>query len=211
MAKKETFIMVSLEEEEAKKLAQVISNDTCRSILDYLAQKKATETELANDLNIPISTVHYNLKHLLDSKLVEAEEFHYSEKGKEVLHYSLANKYVIIAPKAVTESFRNKLKSIIPAIAIIGVLSLVVQYASRISSSIGSYGSSAMTKAAPAAERAVMESAPSQAMMLAKDAGIQAAQPAASQPIGLWFAVGAILCLSIYLFIDYLIKKKRGA
>jgi DNA-binding transcriptional ArsR family regulator len=114
MAKKQTFLMVSLEEDKAKKLAQVISNDTSRKILDHLANKKASETELAKELSLPISTVHYNLKALLETKLVEATEFHYSEKGKEVLHYSLANKYVIIAPKAVTESFKDKLKNLLP-------------------------------------------------------------------------------------------------
>lgn len=210
MAKKDTFLMVSLEEDEAKKLAQVISNDTCRSILDYLAQKKATETELANDLNIPISTVHYNLKHLLDSKLVDAEEFHYSEKGKEVLHYSLANKYVIIAPKTVSDSFRNKLRSIIPAIAIIGVLALIIQYAQRFID----FGGAIMMKAAPATERLVATEAPAAqeaAVMAVQESSKTMAATVSTQPIGLWFAIGAILCLSIYLFVDYLIKKKRGA
>ena len=76
MAKKETFLMVSLEEDKAKKLAQVLSNDTSRKILDHLSNKKATETELSKELNLPISTVHYNLRHLLASRLVEAGEFH---------------------------------------------------------------------------------------------------------------------------------------
>jgi len=62
----ESFMLVSLKESKAKKLAEVIGNDTCRKILDFLASKKsATETEISKDLNIPISTVHYNLKHLL--------------------------------------------------------------------------------------------------------------------------------------------------
>ena len=127
MAEKETFVLVSLEENKAKELAQVISSDACRKILDHLSAKKATESEIAKELNMPISTVHYNLKNLLQSKLVEAKEFHYSEKGKEVLHYSLANKYVIIAPKGATESFKSKLKSLLPVVGIIGVLSFVIQ------------------------------------------------------------------------------------
>ena len=111
---KTSFLLVSLKEDKAKELAQVISNESCRKILDYLADKEdATETELAKALGIPISTVHYNLKHLVNGGLVSVEEFHYSEKGKEVNHYKLANKYIIIAPKT-TYGIKEKLKSILP-------------------------------------------------------------------------------------------------
>jgi DNA-binding transcriptional ArsR family regulator len=58
----EKFLLVSLKEDEAKKLAQVISNDTSRKILDFLASRKdATETEIATHLEMPLSTTHYNL------------------------------------------------------------------------------------------------------------------------------------------------------
>ena len=97
---KKSFLLVSLKEDKAKELAQVISNDTCRKILDHLAEKEdATETEIATTLQLPISTVHYNLHHLMKAGIVNVEEFHYSEKGKEVNHYKLANKYIIIAPR----------------------------------------------------------------------------------------------------------------
>ena len=111
----ESFLLVSLQEDQAKQLAQVISSNTSRKILDFLANTKdATESDIAKGLKVPISTVHYNLQHLLEAKLVHAEEFHYSEKGKEVLHYSLANKYVIISPKAAPESLKEKLMKILP-------------------------------------------------------------------------------------------------
>src|SRR3989339_473603 len=114
MAKKEeTFMLVSLEESKAKKLAQIVSNDTCRKILEHLAKKESTETELSKELDMPISTAHYNLKMLVENGLVKAEEFHYSEKGKTVNHYSLANKFIIIAP-AGTESLPSKLKKFLP-------------------------------------------------------------------------------------------------
>ncbi len=58
---KEKFVLVSLKEDKAKELAQVISNESCRKILDYLAEKQdATESDLASKLGIPISTIHYN-------------------------------------------------------------------------------------------------------------------------------------------------------
>jgi DNA-binding transcriptional ArsR family regulator len=125
----EKFIMVSLKEDDAKQLAQVISNDTSRKILDHLSEvKDDTETDIAKKLKVPISTVHYNLRALIKAKLIHANEFHYSEKGKEVNHYSIANKYVIIAPKNAPETLRDKLKKILPVIGIIGFGTALVQF-----------------------------------------------------------------------------------
>jgi DNA-binding transcriptional ArsR family regulator len=122
----EKFVLVSLQEDKAKKLAQVITNDSCRKILDYLSEKSATESQLAKLLGLPISTVHYNLKQLLDGGLVTADEFHYSEKGKEVLHYKLANKYIIIAPRTVY-GIKEKLKSILPVILMVAAAAGFIQ------------------------------------------------------------------------------------
>ncbi|MBI2658887.1 helix-turn-helix domain-containing protein [Candidatus Woesearchaeota archaeon] len=122
---KQSFLLVSLQEDKAKKLAQVVSNESCRKILDYLAEKESTETELAKNLQLPISTVHYNLKQLVDAGLVSSEEFHYSKKGKEVSHYKLANKYIIIAPKS-TFGLKEKLKSLLPVLLIASGAALAI-------------------------------------------------------------------------------------
>jgi DNA-binding transcriptional ArsR family regulator len=111
---KESFMLVSLKEDKAKKLAQVMANPSCIKILEYLAGKDATETQVAKDLKIPLSTVHYNLQQLVDAKLVVVDEFHYSEKGREVNHYKLANKYIIIAPQEDNPNFLQHLKKYIP-------------------------------------------------------------------------------------------------
>jgi DNA-binding transcriptional ArsR family regulator len=126
---KDPFLLVSLEENESKALAQVMSNDTARKILDILSKHESlTETDIAKKLDAPLSTIHYNLQALVKANLVKTEEFHYSEKGKEVNHYALANKIIIIAPKnARTESFRDKLKSILPIALIVAAVGVVMQ------------------------------------------------------------------------------------
>ena len=118
---KEKFLLVSLNESKSKQLAQAISNESCRKILDYLADKEASESELASKLNIPISTVHYNLQQLQKGGLVVVEEYHYSEKGKEINHYKLANKYIIIAPKS-TYGIKERLKSVLPVALLLLIL-----------------------------------------------------------------------------------------
>ncbi len=99
---------------KSKKLAQVMTNDSSRKILDYLGRKEdATESEIAKELDLPVSTVNYNMKQLVDAGFLTADEYHYSEKGKEVTHYKLANKLIVIAPKT-TFGFKQKLRSILP-------------------------------------------------------------------------------------------------
>ena len=128
---KESFILVSLEDEKTKKLSQSITNETCRKILNYLSEKEdATETQISNDLGIPMPTVNYNMKLLVENGLVEINEFHYSRKGREVDHFSLANKMIIISPKK-DEKLLSPLKKLLPVVAIIGVIGYGINFFSK--------------------------------------------------------------------------------
>lgn len=190
MAKGETFLLVSLKEDEAKKLAQVISNDASRRILNFLAAKNATESELAKDLNMPISTVHYNLGQLLKTGLVETKEYHYSEKGKEVNHYSLSKKYIIIAPS--TLGIKSRLKGILPMALITLVGAGLIHFFSRQMAGTA-FGT------AKAAEQVMMASA---------EAAPAITQPAAGLPVSLWFLLGGICVIAVYIIIGLI---KRGS
>jgi DNA-binding transcriptional ArsR family regulator len=228
MAKK-SFLLVSLKESKAKKLAEVISNNTCRRMLDYLASKQdATESEIAKELGIPISTVNYNMKALVEAKLVKSDEYHYSPKGKEVNHYRLANQYVIIAPEGEKELIREKLKSIIPTALIMGAAAAIIKIFSTSFSATAGYTAPAMMKAAgeaaPAAaplmqasramaDEAAMEAAPMAEEFVAENAPtvVETGRQAASQmpEIALWFFIGAVAGVAVYLLIEYIIKKVR--
>ena len=196
---KETFMLVSLKEDKAKKLAQAISSPTCRKILDYLANKEATETEIADKLKIPISTVHYNLSQLKESKLVETEEFHYSKKGKEVLHYKLANKYIIIAPKESSASLLESLKTLLP---VVGIIAAGV--------GVWNYVSHKATETVAATATFAQEAAP-EAMLYAKSAAMDAVPTLISEPVvqSAWptFVYGALTALILYIAIEFIRKK----
>src|SRR3989338_11038304 len=130
---KSNFLLVDLNEPKTKKLAETITSETSRKILNHLAEKEETEANIAKLLNLPISTVHYHLQKLQEANLITAKEFHYSQKGREVLHYKLANKYIIIAPKA-TSGLKERLKGILPAaLAVLGISAVIkfVQNASQ--------------------------------------------------------------------------------
>ena len=112
---KKNFLLLSLDDDKTKTIANTVSNPTCKKILDFLADSDGTETEISEKLSMPISTVHYNLKQLVDGRLVEIESSTFSEKGKKIKHYTLANKYIIIAPKgADKQSFLDAVKNILP-------------------------------------------------------------------------------------------------
>lgn len=187
------FLLLSMEDEKIKKVSNVISNDSCRKILDYLSTKEATESELAAKLNIPISTVHYNLQQLMETGLIESKEFHYSEKGKEVSHFRLANKYIIIAPKK-TFGLKEKLKGILPVALIASGAAFAIQLANK-------YFSQQNIMQDAAAKSAVAEraAAPAVAFM---EASAPAKAPLLPQNIALWFFIGSLFALLIYLIVS---------
>jgi len=227
---KQSFLLVSLQEEKAKELAQVISNDSCRKILNYLSEKQdATESELAQKLNIPISTVHYNLQHLVKASILSVEEFHYSEKGKEVLHYKLANKYIVIAPKSI-HGIKEKLRSILPvglfAIAGAGIIQLYTKYlkpaafigAQSIKESarnIDKVSAPLMQEAADEVVVASASKAAEEVVTTTAEAGaniaLERAPEAISQTlpnVALWFLFGCLFVIVLLVIIE-LIKSKK--
>ena len=202
MAKK-NLILMSLEDDKIKKISNVIGNDSCRKILDYLSTKEAAEAEIAEALQIPISTVHYNLQQLMDADLITVDEFHYSEKGREVNHYKLANKYIIIAPKKTkTAGLKQKLKNILPVALIAagaaGMIQLFTNYFPKTTPQVFA-GRQIMEEKVITAAPAAAEAAPA-TLDIAKEAAPVIAEKAFSLPqnIALWFLIGALFVLAIY-------------
>jgi len=225
MPRKQTFMLVSLEEDKAKRLAQVLSNDTSRKILDALAEGKKTLSQLSKDLAVPLPTMHYNIKALQDSGLVTSKEFNYSAKGREMQHYELVNKYVIIAPASAKEGIKEKLKAILPALATIGGVGLAYQFlkggfvktmqaSAPVMEKATQETLKATSTAAPAMEAFADESAEviREAAELAVETSASAppdiisSQVQQSSPV-LYFFIGAVAALLLYLFFDYVWKK----
>lgn len=204
----ESFLLINLKDSESKKLAQVISNDTSRKILNFLSKKSATETEMAKELKVPLSTVHYNIQALTKAKLVNADEFHYSKKGKEVIHYSLANKYIIIAPKP-SSKFLDSLKKIIPAVLIVGVAAGAMKLFTifnRPTFEASKDGARMLT--APAAdmmEEAIMAGSVQEAVI----AEAQVVQPLITNTFILNFVYGALFAIAVYFIVELFWKKLK--
>jgi DNA-binding transcriptional ArsR family regulator len=203
------FLLISLEEKKAKKIAEAINNETSRKILDHLAKKECTESDLSKELNIPISTIHYNLKQLMEANLVVVDEFHYSSKGKEVNHYKLANKYIIIAPRQTDNKFMEALQKILPLTIITAITGGILTIFGLLSGT-GSSNLAMKSAADTTAPRLMMESAPEAIMATgaAMPSAAEASRPfLQSGPIA-WFFIGALSIIIIYFLYEVVRKRK---
>ncbi|HOU78989.1 MAG TPA: helix-turn-helix domain-containing protein [Candidatus Pacearchaeota archaeon] len=108
------FMLISLEDSKSKAISEVLGSKTCKKIIAYLSERKeASQKDLSDALNIPMNTLDYNIKKLVESGFVQKKkEFFWSKKGKKIIMYELSNKSIIISPK---KSTSQKFKSIIPA------------------------------------------------------------------------------------------------
>jgi predicted transcriptional regulator len=81
------YILLSLEDPKSKKLSEVLGNKTCKKIIDFLTEtKEASEKDISDALNIPLSTTEYNLKKLVGADLVEkTKNFFGAKKEKKFL------------------------------------------------------------------------------------------------------------------------------
>ncbi|MFH1326858.1 MAG: beta-propeller domain-containing protein [archaeon] len=117
------FIMMDIDDKRSKKIAEVMGNETCKKIIDYLTYNyEKSEEDIANALDMKINTVEYNLKKLLEAGLVDkATKFFWSKKGKKIMLYKLAKKHIVISPKN-TKINLTALKTIIPVIISIALV-----------------------------------------------------------------------------------------
>ena len=142
------------------------------------------QMEMVSKLSNPAS------QKLQQAKLVIAEEFHYSKKGREVNHYKLANKYIIIAPKKVS-GLKEKLKGILPVAAAALGISAVIKLVTKTSGTLPT----AMAEAALAPEAPSM--AADTTMMVVNQ------QP----DIAFWFLAGSVATMILYLIMAIINEK----
>ncbi len=189
------FLLVDLNDPKTKKLAETITSDTSRKILNSLAEQDESEEKLSQKLSIPLSTLHYHLEKLKQAGLVIIEEFHYSKKGREINHYKLAKKYILIAPHSV-ETAWEKIKDLLPlvgaAIAMSSIIKLIQWW----------------NQTSIQATETVIEELPQTAMMKAAPSIIDTSTVTSSSPdLALWFFLGSLAIIAVYALRLWLKKK----
>ena len=105
-------LMIDIDDPRATDIAMILSNKTCKKILAALADGEMTESEISSVLKIPLNTVGYNIKKLVDAGLIERDRrFFWSAKGKRLHRYTVSNKKIVISP-------RLGVKGVIPALIV---------------------------------------------------------------------------------------------
>jgi DNA-binding transcriptional ArsR family regulator len=184
----ETYIVASLEDAKARELGQIMSNENSRAILSLLAKKNATQSEISQELKIPLPTVDYNMKQLMKSGMITINGTFYSKKGNKINVYTLAKKFILIAPKGVSIS-ASKIKSILPA-------ALITLGAGGI---IKLFYSMQPVRMAATAEKA----ASAEALAAPSFAASPSAWQNLSTHYALFFIAGALAALGIYLIFNW--------
>lgn len=117
------YLLFDLSDDNSKKLGEVISNPTCKKIVNFLAEGEFSESDIAKNLNLALNTIEYNLKKLINAGIIEKSKHFWSVKGKKIETYKVANKLIVISPK---KNLSEKLKKIIPIVLISFIFSFFI-------------------------------------------------------------------------------------
>lgn len=83
---------------ESRKITQILSNETSIKILELLGKKSMSATNIAEELELPLTTVKYNLDSLIESDLIKIKQIKWSKKGRQVKIYESAEKLIVLVP-----------------------------------------------------------------------------------------------------------------
>ncbi|MEK6820288.1 MAG: helix-turn-helix domain-containing protein [Nanoarchaeota archaeon] len=184
------YVVVSLDDEKTRDIADVLGSKTSNKILKYLAEKEGSEGDVAKDLGMKLNTVEYNLKKLIRAGfVVKSGSFFWSKKGRKISTYKLADKSILISPKT------SIVKSIIPVALLSGLTAYLVSIFSgelSIKPAESEIASETVTRAGEVMEKAV--SSVGVASEVSSISGYFSAYPTWA-----WFLLGAWFALVILL------------
>jgi DNA-binding transcriptional ArsR family regulator len=84
--------------EDCKKIARLLSNETSIRILKLLNKKSMSAGDLADELQMRLNTLKYNLDSLLEVGLIRVRHIKWSRKGREVKIYEAVKRVIILLP-----------------------------------------------------------------------------------------------------------------
>jgi len=194
----EKYLTLNLDDENSSLIAEVLANKTCKKILVLISEKELSETDISKELKLPLNTIEYNLNKLIKAQLIEkSKQFFWSVKGKRIPTYRLANKKIIISTK-------SKVKGIIPTILVSGLFALVIK--SYTSSKEAINNLPMLTQTNEKATDLTYAAATSNSCSL-ENIGCTAIQSTSNsflQSSWLWFLIGALFGLIIFLIFNNL-------
>jgi DNA-binding transcriptional ArsR family regulator len=179
-------INIDLNDPRTVKIASAISNKTSKKILGLLVESELSEGDLAKKLSLPINTIEYNLKILIESGLIEkSKKYFWSVKGKRISVYRISNKKIVISPK-------KMIKGVFPAVLVSGLVALVLKAGFVSENSRGKLQAN--------------EVASSSGSLASKSTDLSSVIASESN-LWIWFFSGALFSLIIYLVWNFIVKR----
>lgn len=96
------FETISVDDEKAKELAQILMNEKSLAILKLLQEKTLSLSEIAKELDLPLSTVSYHIDKMVKVGLVEVVGKKYGKRLQEVKLYRASPKPILLLPRKVS-------------------------------------------------------------------------------------------------------------
>jgi DNA-binding transcriptional ArsR family regulator len=112
-------LVIPLASEERKKIAQALSNETTVTILQELSQQAYSATELADLLNLPLTTVKYSIDALIGAELIKVVSISLSQKRREIKHYTSIKRAIILAPEKTDSDAMKLIRRILPYFVVV--------------------------------------------------------------------------------------------
>lgn len=84
--------------EDSRKIARLLSNETSIKILKLLNKKSMSAGDLADELEVRLNTLKYNLDSLLEAGMIRVRHIKWSRKGREIKVYEAVEKVIVLLP-----------------------------------------------------------------------------------------------------------------
>lgn len=190
----EKYLLFSLDDEKSKKLGEVISSSMCKKIVNLLAESELSENEISRELKVPINTVEYNLKKLIEAGMIERAKHWWSVKGKKIDTYKVANKLIVISPKK--SNVYSKLKGIVPVVLISGILTFFISQYYKTQNTV-------MLGAEKAADIASSISTPVASSGASASNFISQTSAVVSGSSWEWFLIGSVAAIIVFVILNW--------
>ncbi|MFC6988810.1 ArsR/SmtB family transcription factor [Haloplanus sp. GCM10025708] len=122
--------VIGLDSDGADELLSALSSETSREILAALHEDPDTPSAVADRVDTSLQNAQYHLGNLHDAGLIDVVDTVYSEKGREMKVYAPADKPLVVFAGSESESdgLQSALKSLLGGVAVLGVVSALVQF-----------------------------------------------------------------------------------
>lgn len=122
------YLLLSLDDQRTKAVAEIIGNKTANRIINFLSEKdNASEKDISDGLSIPLNTVEYNIRKMAKAGIVEeSKNFFWSSKGKKIKMYHFSNKSIVISPKS--SRLDSSIKQILPIALVSGLAAVALKF-----------------------------------------------------------------------------------